>query len=90
MPSISELKKRVESLTKRHRAVLEKKTRYAGMLEEKKKELYRLDKEIREAGYDPKDLPAEKSNLETEIEGLIAKFEKELENTEKALDEYEQ
>jgi hypothetical protein len=58
-------------------------------LEEKKQELRRLKTEIEGAGFDPKTLKEDRQRLETDLEQLMTRFDRELTVVEQALDEYE-
>ena len=85
MDSLDNMQSRVEDLLKRHRAADARKSKLAGQLESKKQELAKLGKEIREAGYNPKSLKAERDKATEELSGLIETFEQDLTQVEKAL-----
>jgi hypothetical protein len=85
MDSLENMQARVEDLLRRHRAADAKKSKLAGQLEVKRQELARLGKEIREAGYSPKDLKAERDKAASELEGLIETFGQDLAQVERAL-----
>ena len=89
MSSIEQIRKRVEELSLRHKAATEKKSRMQGQLDEKKKELANLKKEIEGAGYDPKNLKHEKAELEAQLKSLMETFHSELSVVEESLEEYE-
>ena len=80
-----EVKAKIESLQKRHQAVLEKRAVLSGQLQAKKQELSAILEEIKAAGYDPKNLAAEHEKAEQELETMIDAFEKNLTDTEVAL-----
>lgn len=84
-----EIKKKIDDLQRRTEAVATKKAAFGGQLQAKKEELASLIKEIRAAGYDPKNLVTERDKAQAELEQLISVFEKDLEKTESALASYE-
>jgi chromosome segregation ATPase len=79
------IKARLDDLTRRHATAKSKKTKLQGQLEAKRQELANLADEIREAGYDPKNLKKERDKLEAEIETMMDQFERELVEVEEAL-----
>lgn len=85
MDSLTNMQARVEDLLKRHRAADAKKTKLAGQLESKKQELARLGKEIKEAGFSPRNLKEERDKAAEELSGLIETFEQDLGQVEQAL-----
>ena len=89
MADLDQTQERVEELIRRHKRASERKSKMKGQLEEKKKELVKLKREIEAAGLDPKNLKAEKARLEEELEKTMNLFEQELSQVESALDEYE-
>lgn len=89
MATTEEIKKRIDQLSKRHAAASEKRTKLAGKLEEKKAELVKLKKEIEDAGYQPKNLKAERDRLEAELLELMETFDQELTQVEESLEEYD-
>jgi chromosome segregation ATPase len=80
-----ELKEKIDSLQKRHQAVLEKRAAVGGQLQAKKQELALIVEEIKQAGYDPKNLAAEYEKAEQDLEGMIVEFDKKLTEVETAL-----
>jgi uncharacterized protein YoxC len=80
-----ELEVKIESLRKRHAAVLEKKASMGGQLQAKRQELATIVEEIKAAGYDPKNLSAEHEKVEQEVEAAILDFDKKLTEAETAL-----
>lgn len=89
MASVDEINARVEELSRRHRQATERKSKLSGKLDEKRAELARLVKEIKAAGFDPKNLRAEKEKLEAELQQLMDTFDQELTRVEESLAEYE-
>lgn len=89
MATVEQINERVEELTRRHGVAKERRSKLAGKLDEKKAELVRLKKEIEAAGYDPKNLKAEKERLEAELQQLMDEFDRDLTQVEESLAEYE-
>lgn len=87
MSSLDALQKQVEDLSRRHKAAASKKAELKGRLEAKKQELVALGEEIRNHGYDPKNLKAEKERVEAELKAELKAFEEELTAVEQALAE---
>lgn len=85
MSTLDELQRKVEDLTKRHRTASSKKAELKGQLQAKKEELVSLGEEIRNAGYDPKNLKSERDKAQGELEALIDSFERDLTEVEAAL-----
>ena len=83
--SPEEMKAKIESLQKRHQAVLEKRAVLSGQLQAKKQELAAIIEEIKAAGYDPKNLASEHDKAEQELEAMVVEFEKKLADVEAAL-----
>lgn len=83
--SPEEMKTKIESLQKRHQAVLEKRAVLSGQLQAKKQELAAIIEEIKAAGYDPKNLASEHDKAEQELEAMVVDFEKKLTDVEAAL-----
>jgi uncharacterized protein YoxC len=84
-----EIKKKIEDLQKRTDVVVKKKATFGGQLQAKKEELATLIKEIKAAGYDPKNLVSERDKAQKELETMIATYETELTQVEDALSGYE-
>lgn len=84
-----EIRKKIEELQTRHTAVTGKKQSLGGQLQAKKEELANLITEIRAAGYDPKQLVAERDKAQKTLEAMIQDFDKSLTEVEKALSVYE-
>lgn len=87
--NIETLREKFELLTRRYSDASEKRSRLLGKLDEKKADLTRLVEEIKAAGFNPKDLRAEKERLSSEVVELMTKFESELSNVETALKDLE-
>jgi uncharacterized protein YoxC len=80
-----EMKAKIDSLQKRHQAVLEKRAVLNGQLQAKKQELAAILDEIKTAGFDPKNLASEHEKAERELEIMVADFDKKLSDVEGAL-----
>jgi chromosome segregation ATPase len=89
MATPDEVRKKIDDLARRSDAVNRKKSELQGLLAAKKEELAALVKEIKAAGIDPKNLTAERDKAKTDLESMIASYEKDLEATEKALAAYD-
>lgn len=84
-----EIKKKIEDLQKRTEVVVKKKATFGGQLQAKKEELAALIKEIKAAGYDPKNLVSERDKAQKELEEMISTYETDLTQVEDALAVYE-
>jgi len=80
-----EIKKKIEDLQKRHEAVVQKKAGLGGQLQAKKDELAAIVREVKEAGYDPNKLPAERDKAQQELETMVVDFETKLIEVEQAV-----
>jgi chromosome segregation ATPase len=89
MATPEELKKKIEDLSRRTDAVNRRKSELQGLLQAKKDELAKLLVEIKAAGVDPKNLTAERDKAKTDLESMIAAYEKDLAATEQALATYD-
>ena len=87
--SPEEIKKKIEDLQRRAEVITKKKAAFGGQLKVKKEELASLISEIRAAGYDPKNLVAERDKAQAGLESLMTDFEKELVKSEEAMAVYE-
>lgn len=85
----AELKTQVESLVKRHQVASSRKATLQGQLNAKKQELASLTQEIQNAGFNPRELRAEREKAQAELERLVDAFEAELSEVESALDSLE-
>jgi septal ring factor EnvC (AmiA/AmiB activator) len=85
MATPDELRKKIEDLGKRTDTVNRRKSELQGLLQAKKDELAKLLTEIKAAGVDPKNLTAERDKAKTDLESMIASYEKDLASTEAAL-----
>ena len=84
-----ELRKKIEDLAKRTDTVNRRKSELQGLLQAKKEELVKLLNEVKAAGVDPKNLTAERDKAKTDLESMIASYEKDLAATEQALAAYD-
>lgn len=84
-----EIKKKIEDLQKRTDVVVKKKAAFGGQLQAKKEELAALIKEIKAAGYDPKNLVSERDRAQKELEAMISTYETDLVQVEDALAGYD-
>lgn len=89
MATPEELRKKIEELARRTDTVNRRKSELQGMLQSKKDELAKLLIEIKSAGVDPKNLTAERDKAKTDLESMIASYEKDLAATEAALAAYD-
>lgn len=80
-----EIRKRVERALQRKDTVDQNKAALGGQLQAKKEELAALVKEIRDAGYEPKNLAQARDKVQAELEAMIVSFEKELDTAETAI-----
>ncbi len=84
-----EIRRKIDELQMRSKQVGTKKATFNGQLQAKKEELASLIKDIRAAGYDPKNLVAERDRAQAELEKIISDFEVDLKKAEDALSGYE-
>ena len=84
-----EMKQKIDDLSQRTATVRSRKATLKGQLQAKRDELAKLVVEIKEAGYDPNKLVAERDKKKAEVEQAIASFEKDLVEVEKALAEFD-
>ena len=84
-----EIKRKIDDLQRRTDAVATKKANFGGQLQAKKQELADLIKEIRAAGYDPKNLISERDKAQAELEQMITTYETDLSKVETSLASYE-
>jgi len=84
-----QLREKIQGLIVRHRNVRDRKGKFQRKLDEKKGALAQLVKEVKEAGYDPTNLPAEVEKAKGALIAELTKFETELEAVEKSLAAYE-
>lgn len=86
---LSQLSSKIDELQKRYQKALKRQTEVKALLEEKKKELTALFKEIQAEGYDPKSLSTELAKLMEDLRERVKTFETDLAQVEKALDKYD-
>lgn len=80
-----QLKRKIDDLLKRHDAVVQKRAGVGGQLQAKKEELAAILQEAKAAGFDPKNLAAERDKAQEELATIVADFEKKLIEVETAL-----
>lgn len=85
---MDEIQKRIEDLQRRHAEVQQRKATAAGQLQARKDELASIVQEIREAGYDPKQLTQIRDQVQTELLREIERYEAALAEVETALTGY--
>lgn len=83
---MNEIQKRIEGLQRRHAEVQQRKANAAGLLQARKDELAEIAQEIRDAGYDPKQLTQTRDQVQAELLQEIEKYEAALSAVESALD----
>jgi len=89
MRTPEEIKAKIADLQTRHEAVTTRRASLGGQLHAKKEELATIIQEVREAGYDPKNLPGERDKAQQELEDLIEEFEQKLAAVEEALSAFD-
>jgi len=80
-----EIKKRVDRALQRTETVNQAKANLGGQLQAKKEELAALVKEIRDAGYEPKNLASARDKIQAELEAMLVEYEGKLDAAEQAL-----
>lgn len=85
---MDEIEKKIEELQKRHTNAMRRKAELSGQLTAKKAELAALVQEIRDAGYDPKNIKQERDRVKLELENLVSSLDQELTKVESALDSF--
>lgn len=88
MKTPEEIKTKIDELLRRHSVATKKKSELSGQLQAKKEELASLVEEIKAAGFDPKNLGAERDRLMKEVEEKSADFEQKLVAVEEALNSF--
>lgn len=89
MRTPEEIKEKIADLQTRHEAVTQRRASLGGQLQAKKEELATIIQEVRDAGYDPKNLPGERDKAQQELETLIEDFEVRLAAVEEALSAFD-
>lgn len=89
MAQLDQIRAKIDELRERHAEANSKRDKLHGQLEAKKEELLALSAEIKEAGYDPKNLKKERDAAQAELATLVAAFEKDLAAVEAALAEFD-
>ena len=82
---MDEIKKRIEALQRRHTQAQQRKAGAAGQLQARKDELASIVQEIRDAGYDPKQITQLREQAEAELLTEIEKYEAALTEIETVL-----
>jgi uncharacterized protein YceH (UPF0502 family) len=85
---MDEIEKKIEELQRRHTNAMRRKAELTGQLEAKKMELATLVQEIKDAGYDPKNIKQERDRVKIELESMISSLDQDLTRVETALDSY--
>lgn len=83
--AIEDIKNRVEEVSRRVNAANKTKSELLGQLEARKAELASLCEEIKAQGYDPKNLRAQRDQVEAELLVMLDSCETELAEVEQAL-----
>ncbi len=83
---MDEIQKRIEALQRRHAEVQQRKAGAAGQLQARKDELASIVQEIRDAGYDPKQITKVRDQVQADLVREIEKYEAALSEVESALD----
>lgn len=82
---MDEIQKRIEGLQRRHAEVQQRKAKAAGQLQARKDELAGIVQEIKEAGYDPKQVTQIRDQAQADLLMEIEKYESALAEVESAL-----
>lgn len=82
---MEDINKKIEEIQKRWQRASEKRAGVAGQLSAKKEELSALIQQIKDAGYDPKDLPAARDALRLQLDQAIQSASENLDQVEAAL-----
>lgn len=82
---MDEIQKRIEGLQRRHAEVQQRKASAAGQLQARKDELAVIVEEIRNAGYDPKQITQARDQVQADLLRDIEKYETALAEVESAL-----
>jgi septal ring factor EnvC (AmiA/AmiB activator) len=84
-----EIKKKIDDLSRRTEVAQKKKSQYEGQLQKVKEDLADLVTEVKAAGYDPKNLSAERDKAEASLLQEIAEYETKLLAVETSLAGYD-
>jgi uncharacterized protein YceH (UPF0502 family) len=87
--SPDQIKSKLEEIQKRHARVLKLKAEKSGELKARREELALLLKEIKEAGYDPKELVKERDKVQGELEAMLKEVDEKIVEVEKSLSAYD-
>ena len=80
-----DIKRKLDDFQRRTEVATKKKAALGGQLQAKREELAELIKEIKAAGYDPKNLSAERDKSQQDLEAAMTAYEKDLVEVETAL-----
>lgn len=89
MAQLEQIRAKIEQLRERYEKASSKRAELRGQLDAKREELLALSEEIKQAGYDPKNLKKERDAAQAELASEIAAFEKQLVAVEAALAEFD-
>jgi len=84
-----DLSKKIAEIHQKHQELNEKRITYQERLRLEQKKLDEVVSEIKEKGYDPKNLKKIHEDKERELEKVISEVEASLENAQKILEEIE-
>ena len=87
--SDDDIRNKIDALQKRWGVVSKKKAGLEGQLQAKREELAQIVKEIREAGFDPKNIAQDRDQAKAELEEMITKLDTELTEVETTLSTFE-
>jgi phage-related tail protein len=90
MAELEDLKKKADDLMRRYSTASKKRSELKGQVDAVKSDLSALADEIKDAGYDPRTLKADRDKAHDELEDLIDAFDKELTEVEVAIATFEE
>jgi uncharacterized protein YoxC len=82
---VDDIQKRIEGLQRRHAEVQQRKANAAGALQARKDELAQIVQEIKEAGYDPKQITQIRDQVQADLIREVEKLEAALSEVESSL-----
>lgn len=82
---MDDIQKRIEGLQRRHAEVQQRKAGAAGALQARREELAQVVQEIKDAGYDPKQINQIRDQVRADLIAEIEKYEAALTEVESAL-----
>jgi septal ring factor EnvC (AmiA/AmiB activator) len=83
---LDEIQKRIAEIQRRHAEVMQRKAGVSGQLQARKEELAAIVREIRDAGFDPKQITQLRDQAEADLLSEIKKYEEALSAVEQALE----